>query len=95
MKGWYRDPVDCAPPPARFTLERITVEQVDLYQYVPPLGENIPVFVEPFPVEDLVPTEEEINCEVKQLRNNRSGGPSGMMAEHVKGWRAEARKKEK
>ena len=86
MKGWYRDPVDCAPPPARFTLERITVEQVDLYQYVPPLGENIPVFVEPFPVEDLVPTEEEKKWTVKRLRNHCSAGPSGVRAEHTKVW---------
>ena len=28
IKGWYRAAVDPAPPPARVTLERITVEQL-------------------------------------------------------------------
>ena len=56
MKGWYKAAVKCAPPPARVTLKRITAEHVDLYSHVPPLGENIPVSVEPLQVEYLVPT---------------------------------------
>ena len=31
IKGWYKDAVDRAPPPDRFTLERITADKVDLY----------------------------------------------------------------
>ena len=60
IKGWYRATVDLSPPPARVTLERITVDWVDLYSYVPPPGANIPISVEPFQVEDSVPTEDEI-----------------------------------
>ena len=60
MKGWYRYAVDHAPPPAWVTLECITADQVDLYSYVPPPGDNIPVSVDPFPVDDSVPMEEEI-----------------------------------
>ena len=60
MKGRYKSAVDPAPPPSQVTLEQITVERVDLYRHVPPSGENIPVFVEPFQVEDLVPTEDDI-----------------------------------
>ena len=48
MKGWYRDAVDPAPPPAWVKLERITAERVDLYQYIPHSGKNIPISVEPF-----------------------------------------------
>ena len=66
--------VDRAPPPARFTLEWITAERVDLYSYVPPPGDNIPVSIDPFPVEDSVPTEDEIEWAVKQLHNHCSGG---------------------
>ena len=95
MKGWYRVAVDRAPPPARITLERITAERVDLYSYVPPPGENTPVSIEPFPVYDSLPTEDNIEWVVKRLQNNRSGGPSGMRAEHLKVWLAEARKKER
>ena len=39
-------------------------------------------------VDDSVPTEDEIEEAVKKLRNNRSGGPSGMQAGHLKGWLA-------
>ena len=60
IKGWYRAVVKCAPPPAWVTLERITGERVELYSYVPPLGANTPIYVEPFPVDDLVPTEDKI-----------------------------------
>ena len=38
MKGWYRNAVDRTPPPAQVTLERITVEQVDLYHRILPPG---------------------------------------------------------
>ena len=85
MKGWYRTAVDCASPPARVTLERIAVELVDLYRHIPPPGENIPISVDPFPVEDLVPTEDEIEGLVEWLQNHRSGGPSEMWAEHLNG----------
>ena len=45
-------------------------------------------------MEDLVPTEDEIEWVVKRLRNQRSRGPSWMWAEHLKGWLVEARKEE-
>ena len=32
--------------------------------------------------------EDEIEYAVKKLRRNRLGGPSGMRAEHLKGWLA-------
>ena len=95
LKGWYQAVVDRAPPPAWVTLERIMAERVDLYSYVPPTGANIPISVEPFPVDESVPTEDDIEWAVKRLQNHRSGGPSGMRAEHLKGWLAAPRKKEK
>ena len=52
INGCYRAAFDCAPPPVRVTLERITAEQVELYSYVPPPGANIPISVEPFPVDN-------------------------------------------
>ena len=57
MKGWYQDVFDCALSPTWVTLKWVMAERVNLYRYVPPPGENIPVYVEPFPVEDFVPTE--------------------------------------
>ena len=67
MKGWYKAAADHAPSPARLTLENITEDQFKLYRRVPLTGEDIPIFVEPFQVEDLVPTEEEIDWEVQRL----------------------------
>ena len=60
IKGWYKATVDRAPPPARVTLERVTAERVDLYSYVPPPGTNISIYVDLFPVDDLVPTKDNI-----------------------------------
>ena len=88
IQGWYKAAVDRTPPPARATLERITEERFALYSRVPPLGENIPVELEPFEVEDKVPEEGEIEWAFKRLRNNHSGGTSRMRAEHLKGWLA-------
>ena len=59
-------------------LERITSKRVDLYSYVPSLGENIQVTVTPAEVDDSVPMEDEIADEVKKMMRDRSGGPSGM-----------------
>ena len=77
MKGWYWDVVDRYPPPDQFTLERIMTERVYLYSYVPHPGGNIAVSVEPFPVDKLVPIEDNIEWAVTQLRNQRSGVPQG------------------
>ena len=77
IKGWYQAAVDRAPPPAQVTLERITAERVKLYSYVPPLGANIPISVDPFLVDDLLPTKDKIEWAVKHLQNHRSRGFRG------------------
>ena len=85
LKEWYQAAGDLAPSPARVTIKWITAGQVDLYSYVPPLGANISISVEPSPMDDSVPTEDEIEWVVKRLQNHRSGGASRMQAEHLKG----------
>ena len=65
IKGWYKASVNHAPPPPWVTFKRITSERVDLYSYVPPLQANIPIPVEPFPVDNSVPTEDKIEWAVK------------------------------
>ena len=57
LQGWYKAAVDRAPPPARATLKRVMEERTTLYSRVPPPGDTIPVTIEPFGVEDGVPTE--------------------------------------
>ena len=92
IKGLYRAAVDRTPPSARVNLERIMAERVELYSYVPSLGMNTPIYVEPYPVDKSVPTEDDIEWALKILHNHRSGGPSGMRAKHLKMWLAAARK---
>ena len=58
IKGWYKAVVDPAPPTSWVTLEWIMAERVELYIYVLPPGTNTPIFVQPFPVDDSVTTEE-------------------------------------
>ena len=53
--------------PARVTFEWITEEQVDLYSYVPPPEANIPLSVDPYPVDDSVTMEDDIEWAVKRL----------------------------
>ena len=94
LQGWYKATADRPPPPARATLRRVTAEREKLYSRVPPPGDTIPVTIEPFEVEDGVPSEAEVEWAVKRLRNNRAGGPSRMRAEDLKGWLAAARRDE-
>ena len=58
-------------------------------------GSNIPISVKPVPVDDSVPTEDEIEEAVKHLQRNRSGGASGMRANHLKGWIAVSKRKKR
>ena len=65
IKGCYWADFDCATLLAQVTLERIMAERVDLYSYIPPTGVNIPISVKPFPVDDSVPTENDMEWAVK------------------------------
>ena len=78
MKGWYREAVNRMPPPAWVTLERITAERLELYRHVTPPGENIPISVDPFQVEDSVPTEDKIEWTVNRLKTISLGAPQGL-----------------
>jgi hypothetical protein len=66
----------------------------NLYAQVAPPGAPIPVLVEPFPVDNTYPMEEEIPAAVQHLRANKGPGPSGMRTDHLKGWLAAATKVE-
>eukprot|EP00978_Attheya_sp_CCMP212_P034080 scaffold141091_cov56-Attheya_sp.AAC.1 len=92
LKGWYRKAGDRAPPPSRDTLEKVTAtERIALYRKEAPPGESIPILVEPVAVSDEIPEMEDIaEAAVRKLRNNRSGGPSGIRGEHLKGWLTKA-----
>ena len=64
----------------------MTEERVELYRHVPPLGQPIPVGVQPFTAEHSILDKEEIAWAVRRLCLNCSGDPSGMKAEHLFQW---------
>ena len=67
LQEWYKAAVYRSPPPDRATLNQVTAERTKLYSRVPPPGDTIPVTIEPFAVEDGVPTEAEVEWAVKRL----------------------------
>ena len=92
VKGWYKVMAGCVLLPAQLTIERITEERVALHYHTPPPGEKIPISVDPFPLDELEPMEDNIEWEVRRLRDNRSSSPSGIRAEHLQQWLWEAQK---
>ena len=51
-------------------------ERVALHHHIPPPWEKIPICVDPFLVDYLVPTEDAIKWAVRLLTDNRSRGPA-------------------
>ena len=92
MKGWYKTAANHAPPPTRLTLNQIMAERVVWYCRKPPLGDNIPISVDPFPLEDSITTEEKTKWEMRRLRVNPYGSPSGMREDHLRKCLREDRK---
>jgi len=80
IKGWYRSVEDRPPKPNYQRMEALTQERVDLYTAETPPGDPIPINVDPFDVNDDIPTDGEIREAVKSLRNGRAGGLGGMRA---------------
>ena len=80
-----------APSPAKVTLERITEDREELYRAAPLPGETI---VPPSPIDDYVPTYEEVEWVVRRLRGHRLVGPSRMRTEHLREWLREHRASE-
>jgi hypothetical protein len=77
---------DRPPKPKNRHIEELTQEQIDLYTAETPPGAPIPINVDPFYVNDEIPTDGKIREAVKRLWNGRAGGLGGMSAEHLKKW---------
>ena len=73
-------------PPARISLETLTLERVELYAHIPPPGQHITIEVDPFSVDDNIPGEEDISEAVLRLQLYCSEGPSGMRDENLRMW---------
>ena len=86
MKGWYKIADGSTSPPDLLTIKRITEEQVALHHHIPPPGENIPISVDPFPLDKLVPMKDGIKWAVRRLRDNGSDSLSRIRVEHLQQW---------
>jgi hypothetical protein len=89
LKGWYREASETQARPCFQTMERQTVERVELYRRrnlpAPPIIiDNAKMLTKEIRYD--TPTDEEIRVAVADLTNGRSAGVSRMRAEHLKGW---------
>ena len=57
-----------------------------MYHRFPRPVRSIPVALDPFPVDDFVTEEDEVDGVVRHLHLNRAGVPSSMWAEHIRSW---------
>ena len=62
-----------------------------LYRFRPPERLKVPILVQSGVVNNDVPMEADIELAVWEMKGGRSGDPSGMRAEDLKGWRKEAK----
>ncbi len=88
--------VEDRPVPACLeTMEKQTAKWVELYAWAPPMGVTLPFNFLHFAIPDGIPTNKEIHAVVSGLKNGRATGATRMIAEHVKAWLGDIRRKEK
>jgi len=89
LKGWYRNASKTQAKPCFHTMERQTLECVELYWQrnlpgPPIIIDNVEMLTKE--IRDDTPTNGEIRVAVAELTNGRSAGVSRMRAEHLKEW---------
>jgi hypothetical protein len=62
----------------------VTDEYKELYRRNPPIEDPIGIHIAPFSISDDIPDNYEIATAIRQLKNGRAPGPSGLRAEHLK-----------
>ena len=86
LRGWYRDCGGIPSKPIKSDLRRTRAEFESLYTATPSVGEPIPIHINPFPVNDDVPSEEEIITALHRMRRRRVPGASGIRTEDLIRW---------
>ena len=64
-------------------MQLIHTERIAQYWRVLPTGRTITVVLTPFPVDNSIQEEEEVEWVVLFIQQNRDGGPYGMREEHL------------
>jgi hypothetical protein len=93
-QAWNQHHGDRPPKPTRQDLDTLTTEFTDLYtrEDPSPPGGPIPVHVQPYPIDDTIPDEAEIERMVRRLKNHKAAGPTQIRAEDLKDFLAAARR---
>jgi hypothetical protein len=88
LKRWYRHATGRPPKPSREDLQDISNTWQTLYtkESPSPPGPPVPVHIQPYNIDDTVPTEDEIATAVRRLGNGRAPGHTGLKAEDIKTW---------
>ncbi len=86
LKGWYRAATETQAKPCYHTMERQTLERVDLYARRESPGDPLPINVTPVVICNDPPTDGKLWQVAGKLTNGRAAGASGMHAKHVKEW---------
>jgi hypothetical protein len=85
LKHWYKHASDRPPKPTRLDLQTISNEYRTLYSQIQPPDEPLNIHIPaPYDIDDTIPDEKEIATAVRQLKNGRVPGPSGIRAEYLK-----------
>ena len=66
--------------PTLEALDEVLTEREELYRCRPPEGQRVPILVRQSFIKDGIPTELEVDTAVKDLKEGRMGGPSGIRA---------------
>ncbi len=76
------------------TMERQSLERVDLYAQRESPGDTLLINVTPVKINNDVPSDGVLREVVGELTNGQAGGASGMRAEHIKEWLHDVRREE-
>ena len=91
IKGWYKSAGPRPPKPSREELALTRTEYMNLYAAEEPSEDPIPIHAERCDINDGPPTEAEVVESLMTLRNHRAAGATGITAENLKDWHADAR----
>jgi hypothetical protein len=94
LKGWYKAATNCMPKASKMLLAAQTAKCVALYGRATSKGDPIPIHVNKADIPDDIPSDRELRAVVRELKNGRAAGATGLQAEHIKVWLLDAVREE-
>jgi hypothetical protein len=94
LQAWYKHAGGRASCPSKTDLQKLQTEYSELLANKPSTGEPIPIMINPYSIDDSIPTDTEIGKSVGRIHTGRSPGPTGIRAGDLKKRRNEAWREE-